>query len=318
MGTIGPHHRVDAPQVKVWTSSGGTPSPLQTKTADMLEHFVIKRSVMVVFTDDLDNVEKHGTGTCIRLGGRYFVATAGHHFTDAPLPQCISIAPLLSPNGEDPMPVKGRHNWQVASPSVDIAWIELSDAECTTLRQDFVDITQLETSGREVLGERMYIYGFPGDPFDPLLQQARPDYRITSLSLDTVGKSASAVSSAYEPSVADIFAKYSARDVQGVRDRTYVASLPKVVKGLSGAGLWQFNDRDRFVWTPEAAKLVGIEHAWCAAEEWLRCTPIRHWLNLVAKDVPELGPTIESALEGRPGAEAMECNTTGGEGEARR
>jgi hypothetical protein len=68
--------------------------------------------------------------------------------------------------------------------------------------------------------------------------------------------------------------------------------------GLSGSGLWRVNPMPGGVWTPDRAKLVAVQHSWSQNGGYLRGTLMRHWLQMLREDVPELAGEIDPTLDG--------------------
>jgi hypothetical protein len=69
-------------------------------------------------------------------------------------------------------------------------------------------------------------------------------------------------------------------------------------RGMSGGGQWQCVPTVANVWTPENARLFAIQSSWNEKRGYLRGTQIRHWLDLLCQEHPELIQAIEQSVEG--------------------
>ncbi len=67
-------------------------------------------------------------------------------------------------------------------------------------------------------------------------------------------------------------------------------------QGFSGGGLWSAEFREDTIWTPESAKLIGIQVSWDSDQRIDKATQIVHWLNLLRSRVPELREHLEETF----------------------
>ncbi len=57
--------------------------------------------------------------------------------------------------------------------------------------------------------------------------------------------------------------------------------------GISGGGIWLLESEEGVIWKP-SIKLIGIQHSAFKKDQWMRGTLINCWLDLVAKNYPDL------------------------------
>ena len=81
------------------------------------------------------------------------------------------------------------------------------------------------------------------------------------------------------------------------RDRSLDGLLP-APQGVSGGGGWLLPKHDEYlVWSPERARLVGIETSWWRGYRELVVVRIESWLELVGDQIRELNEEIAVILE---------------------
>ncbi len=244
------------------------------------------------------------SGTCVQLGGRYFIATCAHAIIDHPnanfmiflavrLDALIHIPAhplaLLSPT-----PIAGM-NFRKDD---DVAWIELDADQAVALGANFVGPERIEVRRDDVQEDCMGVMGTPGALADPKALAAG-DLRLIPLYYHTVALEGAPRDARSVDSARDHFLAYPKGG--NVGQNTEYVELPPA-HGLSGAGVWCVHVHHEGVWTPEAAKLTAIQNAWHRDFIWLRTTRIQAWLNMIAEDIPEIASVVRSiAGAARPG-----------------
>ena len=272
------------------------PGDLQRATCDAVGEYIARRSVMVgLFDPGFEYPIRRGTGTCVSVGERRFVATAAHLFRDVPVPYRAALIPLTAAPSRDLfLPTGQNHRGGGGSDPVDVAWLELAEGTARDLGRDFLPLDGVEPHYSGMAGEPLFSYGFPETPAGPDGRPTFGDFPVQAYS--TVVLDPATIDARFLPNAAiDIFARYSTRVVEGPLPDGRVARLPGA-QGLSGSAFWRIDAGKHGIWTLDDVKFVGIQHQWCPEAEWFRATKVCHWLRLVADDHPELRPEIEAVL----------------------
>lgn len=225
-----------------------------------------------------------GSGTCIEIDGRHFIATAEHvleHYSDDEL---LLVTEL---DGQDWTPaIVGRG----VDKRLDVAWLELAPGVEKHLSRRFITLDRIRTECNALPSDVTAVYGFPNKLVEYIPGSRRIFVQPLCFASGTLD--GASLSSTYA-SDEDIYLSYPQEDLSGP-DGTPVKGIEAL--GLSGGGIWAFDVNKSGVWTPESAQLIGIQYAWLRWE-WVRGTQIQHWLALVARDLPELGPTIARTID---------------------
>jgi hypothetical protein len=274
------------------------PPPLQRATLDAAADFVARRTVFVgLFDPNCERGLDRGTGTCIAVGGRYFVATAAHHFVDVPeKPYLVGVTPLsASPTREIFRATSHGYRGGGKGDPMDVAWLEVTERTAADLGREFLSLDGIETGGEDREGEPIFSYGFPFWMETTETAEGRA-FGLAAQCYSTVLLDARRIVAECAPDPTfDLFARYTAGPNDEIHEGR-MANMPDA-RGLSGGGFWRFNIGKPTLWTPRDVKLVGIEHQYCPAGGWFRATKVHHWLRLVADDHPSLRDLIAPLVE---------------------
>jgi hypothetical protein len=278
------------------------PGQLQRAMTDVAGDFVARRTVVVgLFDPNCERVFGRGTGTCVSIGGRYLVATAGHLFIGVPEPYCVGVMPLTTTPSRDIF-LATRHNRRGGGKTdpEDVAWLELSAATARVFGRQFLTLDGIDPHYAGAAGEPLFSYGFPDQVEITPKAHGQSEFGLSVQCYSTFVMAPTSIDPSCRPDPAfDIFARYSTRPLDENLPEGRVPKLPGA-PGLSGGGFWRVNVNKLGIWTPDDLKLVGIEHAWLPEDEWFRATKICHWLRLVAHDHPDLASLIDPVLLAPP------------------
>jgi hypothetical protein len=247
----------------------------------------------------IENVQQQpedcGSGTLLEIEGRYLVATAAHLVKKAPL------ASVVIPYAEEPSrftPNLRGCGWRGGelTNALDIAWIEIEPQAAKSMKRQFrpLECIGLESPRED---EWAFIHAFPAELFvnqgsaEPprYLSKAAP-YLTTFRGIDDAGEMTS-------PPVQDTDVFLNWRGVDNDQVPEGWLQEPPGAPGMSGGGIWELGVQRGAVAIP---RLVAIQHAWRKGD-WLRGTHMRHWLQMVAEDIPEVASTIHNRLQKRMG-----------------
>lgn len=267
-----------------------------THAVAMREH-LYPRSV-VLLADDPDNpdvvrVPPNGSGTCIEIGGRYLVATAAHNLNDVKALREVAVSALGKIgkfSQQTPKLIgKGRRGgWDYDR--MDIAWMEIHPQAVPTWiehwSRTFVTLDRIWVGP---VDENRHVC-FLGQPYEYMKRGSINGVPAVGLSpLPYLAKTVRSDDPEHQLCI------YYPTEVFTLE---YKKAAPDP-RGVSGCGLWLLNPTVDGIWTPDRAQLAGIEHGWLEESGCLTGTLMRHWLQMVREDIPELAQVIDPVL-GQP------------------
>lgn len=273
-----------------------TKTPTLTKYADervlMLNNELKKYAVSIVpILPDMQNLDPSamGSGTCIRIGGRYFIATAAHVIMGRRFNQHFLLTTNLT--NWSLRIVGGNVRGGGQADYLDIGWLELHDRAAALAERSWLDVARLRTHC--VGDEDLVVFGSPQSDAEhqthidgsPVLR-ANGGWWATRAITD-------ARDLASEDKLGDskMYLKWP-RLIKGHNGEYY--ETPNA-PGISGGGVWATNLRHT-PWHAEYAQLVGIEYAWARTgvpDRYLKALQIQTWLEMVRDDIPELRSEID-------------------------
>ena len=235
--------------------------------------------------------EQTGSGTCIQLADRFFVATAAH-IIDGYGCDRITLVHTRSPSNVRVRIIQlGRAGGWTPSDLFDLAWLEIEPSDARRMEKTFVPIDRL---GFEIPREpfNVVVLGFPIGLMDPTLRSS-PVLRVQPFSYSTVTMAADKFPPRRHVHTDMFFDMPLQSNV--TNSGAPVNTLPDAL-GLSGAGMWNMDINRPGLWAPECASLIGIQRTASTTDEWLRGTPVAYWLRLVRRDHPDLAEVIDQRL----------------------
>jgi hypothetical protein len=227
-----------------------------------------------------------GSGVCIRIGARHFVVTAKHNLQHNG--QDLQISDIeVRARGEkygEPLNVTSK---SLAS-DLDLAWLELDPMASKRPHLAFVTIDEIASLPEKGDREPCCLLGYPAEMADkPSDAQQRPLLEsafILTLSIPQSRRQGHATDGTFAIEWPP-------------HDGSLDDSLPQPY-GLSGGGVWLLPRHDDYlVWSPERARLVGIEVAWRRDAKELVVIRIERWLELISNDFPEIRASVMRAIE---------------------
>lgn len=234
------------------------------------------------------DVLQAGSGTCIRIAGRFFIATAAHVVLGFPETSYWVATPTTTTGGLTVIGGgrRGGRNGQ----ALDAAWLELPSSAASAAGRYFLDIARLGPY-RNDLGEPVRVYGFP------IEHQERRANSAQAVGTTWTTRGLAEEDVAGVDRSRRLYLEWL-RMVPGLNDQSY--EQPDA-HGLSGGGIWAINTRAHGeAWRPDQAQLIGIQFA--VDRDQGHChligQQIHVWLEMVAEDLPELAHTINAHLRG--------------------
>lgn len=242
----------------------------------------LDRHVIGVILESEGVAQCIGSGTGIKIDGRYFIVSAGHMLMDAKKNKWDMV---LTGRGQPSPEVSSFLGYGCRLDEfVDIAWIELDPESANSLSQEFVALNYLSISICYLENDLAMVNGYQRDLIRIQPFHERRKLTLKPLCFQTLTLHPNVWSSEFNDAI-DILLKYPE---EGCVDSSgKPINLPEPY-GISGGGIWALDVNCEGIWAPSKAKLIGIEHSWDPSEHYLRATQIQHWLQMLKEDVPEL------------------------------
>lgn len=272
-----------------------TPTKYADERVLMLNNELKKYAVSIVpILPDMQNLDPSamGSGTCVRIGGRFFIATAAHVIMDRPFNQHFVLTPKLS--NWSLRIVGGNVRGGRQNDYLDIGWLELHGRAAALAERSWLDVARLRTHC--VGDEDLVVFG---SPQQDAVRQTHPD-GSPMLRANGSWWATRAITDVRDLASDDklggtkMFLKWP-RLIKGHNDEYY--ETPNA-PGISGGSVWATN-LDHSPWRAEYAQLVGIEYAWARTgvpDRYLKALQIQTWLEMVAEDIPQLRPEIDPVI----------------------
>lgn len=227
-----------------------------------------------------------GSGTCVKIGSRYLIATAAHVIKQYSNSE-IRIVHTDEPNSNS-ITIINRGAVLDKKAGLDIAWLEIDPKSIGIFQKKFITLDRLTPNLGSVSDDIVFVYGFPAKLVDKArlskkMFQATPiGYTTTTKEITKwpIDKNLDRHILLDWPQFGNISANTGTQ-----------IDLPEPY-GISGGGIWKININNGGIWSPENACMIGIEYSWKEEERWLCGNQIQHWIQLIKKDIPELSEFI--------------------------
>ncbi len=256
------------------------PNPTLEESKDVgLAYFqeTISSYTLPIAANSRDVRTKWGSAVLIEIGGRLFAATASH---------CIGRNLFLLLNRAFQLPTNPtptRSIFKLDQDMMDIAAVELeNDARLSRCSVENIAVDRPVVPADETKPGRPFYYvcGFPSAEY----RWQGGEIHIRAISLATFPQSISpdVYKFAYPTTVSERFGDQ------------FIDKPAGTPHGFSGGGLWKFHPPEPGeIYSPRNARLYGIQYEWHDNDDIdkgrrIYCVPIRHWINLIASNYPDL------------------------------
>jgi hypothetical protein len=266
--------------------------PLVPRIHDEIEKYGV--AIVPILPNLMPDLSAPGSGTCVRIGGRYFVATAAHVVQHKETETFFIGTPVRS-NGVLRIINRGSRGGPQGE-DLDVAWLELHPRAAAAAERNFLDVARMRTHASGDGETDLLVFGAPanemvvgreddGSPFF----QPHASWWLARALMDPrdLGEAADFEKRMYLE---------WPRSRLGHNGETY--PYPEA-PGMSGGAVWAVN-ASAPSWRPENIQFVGVEYSWKtgggAAYRFLRAFQAQVWLEMVADDLPELRRFIDPVL----------------------
>jgi hypothetical protein len=250
----------------------------------------IARSIPRIDSTELRDIDasSFGSGTCVRVGGRYFIATAGHVINEAAPNEHFVATPTMRNRALEI--VSGNHRGGRQGDDLDIGWLELGGRAAAIAERSFLDVARIRTNCR---GDEDLVFmgASKQDDERSTHDDGLPVLTRRSQWVPTRGiHDQHDLSDTLDPS--HIFLRWGRqKDLDGT---WHEIPWPK---GMSGGGVWALNLKHD-PWRADRMQLVGIEYALGSAPagRYLKAFQMQVWLQMLREDLPELAQHVDPIL----------------------
>ncbi len=230
--------------------------------------------------------ERIGSGVCIEIGSRLFVATAAHNFNSIKRGG-KSIPFPANGSTDNPLRVIAYKYGESDTPGVpDLGWIEIDPSFPATTGLTGISLALIEPYHNPIADGDYEVIGMVG-----LMNQITftGDHRNIAINLVVYNTSPREKPN---PADADLYFDYgkSALSSRGLVQMPHPG-------GMSGGGIWLIPPDDPTrLWSTGDFRLVGITTHFLDVSRRIRCSPMQEWLKILQTDCPELSQYIEPRL----------------------
>ena len=261
---------------------------LSNHVTTAMGQYARRYTAAVVVNFGVDHIEV-GSATCVRIGSRFLLATAGHNFDGVSDDSQIRVVP---PSGtiDERVPFRARNSTSDRGDStIDVAWLEIEPDVAANYGLDAVSLDRLKPY--EVADNRvLYLAkGFPA-----ALSRVVDLNRLREIHLTSIGYLSIPSKIPVKDSSIDLALEYAGTAISSDSNSPIEMAHPK---GMSGGGIWTITNHPYAgIWDPNRCQCVAIVRSYDAAKRQLLGVPMQHWMTLVARDFPELSGEIDNVL----------------------
>jgi hypothetical protein len=235
----------------------------------MLSGYLADRSVAILQRPE--NNLYLGSGLCLRIADRYYAATAKHNLEHEGRDLSLSEIEVKARGEKYGLPLKVRSVGK--APDRDVAWLELDPEAAKHPLLKFVSPDETASFDENKGQQACALLGYPAEIAEKPLNAQQP------LLLESACMITLSIAREDRRRVADLD---SFCIEWPPRDRSLDEMIP-MPQGVSGCGVWLLpRHDDQMIWSPELARLVGLETSWRRADRELVVVRIERWLEAIA------------------------------------
>jgi hypothetical protein len=256
---------------------------------DAIGHYMSRHSVAIWQEDQQEGIYI-GSGTCIEIAGRFFIATAAHNFKDIPRGGRIILFSAV-PSSDTPIDVIGQNYGDYgADDTIDVAWLEVDPKSAAKSNLNGVPLSIIAPYHTQQLKGVYEIAGFPAAMVKLTKIKNHTDFFIHLAIYSTIpGINAN-------PTDDNLLLDYaeSAFTPDGPMEMPHP-------EGISGGGIWYIPVvDDSQVWSPSRFPLCGILIKFDPTSREVIGLRMYHWLKLLSADHPELHRYLDPLINQKP------------------
>lgn len=256
---------------------------------------------------DRTALDKGGSCVPIKIGSKFFLATAAHVIPDGHEMSAV----VRRPQGRCIDNFLARHQ----DDRTDVGLLELDSSDAWHLRDNFVPEDQILITLDQEEEWPVVVVGYPGVYCAPVFREdIPPDAALEVRAWNAFTYYGFTVPFSEWPNVdplsrssdklRDMFINYDPSDkeaqfeMRALHPNNAGSGMPTIKHrpppphGMSGGGVWLARESLKGgIWQP-AALLVALQVSWKKSEGWMRGILIGEWLKLVERNYPDLKENI--------------------------
>ncbi|SFM77044.1 hypothetical protein [Rugamonas rubra] len=246
-----------------------------TQRSEALRHHIARYSVTLVICSNGTPIEI-GSGTCIERDGIFGIVTAAHVVKGVAYKD-IAVIYSHIPSRLNSYITATFINGGDEDDPLDVAFLHVSNAGLTELRlhKSFLPAERFRHDISILANDMFIVYGTPRELLD---DQALENNEVKAHPMAYLTVSLEKLPVNFL--VANDIAIEYPKDGNIFTADGKLALLP-AAEGLSGGGVWIASANKDGLWSPEDARLVGVEISWHPRERWVRGNQIQHVLPLI-------------------------------------
>ncbi|HEX4611965.1 MAG TPA: hypothetical protein VH092_27460 [Urbifossiella sp.] len=214
-----------------------------------------RRCVLPITASDGTNSSVLGTGTLFRVGGRSFLVSAHHVFTEAVKNDLgISIHDCLPETKTPALLLGGR---VIFAPKYDVAVMELSPETVSGMpNRLFLSVHEADRANRRPEDGTYALFGFPSVQVTP-----HEERDLLVMPFGHISHRYAGFTNSFENYEPESHILIDGDRTRGARVDSGPQLLPSSLWGMSGCSIWQlyYPGLSTRYWTPEDAVIVGVQ-----------------------------------------------------------
>ena len=229
-----------------------------------------------------------GSGTCLRIGQRFFVATAAHVVCDVAARDIYIVHQKSRSRDWTPIDRVGARGGGRGE-AIDVGYLEISASTAQTMSCDFLELSRLDLADT-LPTEAHFMFGFPAE-LRTGIHPERELVRVIFMAYMT-----EKVSPEHAPAQVEderhIALEYLEKGVIGPTDHSVEMPEPG---GISGGSIWAFRlGADDRLLSAENARWVGIQHTFVRSRRIEYGSRVGDLLTLLVDDYRDIAPHVNT------------------------
>ena len=250
-------------------------------TRAMREH--LDTRIVPILLKKGNEIRDIGSGTCLRVRNKFFVITAGHVIEEvASNRRTMSLVGSGTPGPEITVVRRIGYTWDESS-GVDVGYIELLGGKLTDLGKEFISVDDLEPNINHLQNDAISVWGYPAEFVRREQISERTALIVRPMHVQTLTIAPDDWPSGKKREV-HILLKYPQEGEDRSGNPTPIPDAP----GISGGSMWALGARNKDIWAPEKARMIGIQCSWHRRRRYLVGMQIQHCISKLVQDYPDL------------------------------
>ncbi len=250
------------------------------ETNRALSSFALRHSVgLGLYSGEYPEI---ASGTLLRLGSRYFIATAAHCIRKSDLAKVRVAYREKDYSTHFTLVRKGTLGGTAGDPS-DVGYIEVDKSVVERTPAEFLTLDHIAV--KYDAGDSLaFLFGFPAElvPKDEALERR---FRFSSLGLLTIMATTDSIPEFVNSGI-DVFVQYPEEGMLDEQAQHHPVPQPE---GVSGGSIWIYNPNlANPIVGVHNARFIGIQKSWLPSYRIAIGNKVSNLLKLLCRDYPDL------------------------------